>query len=97
MLFMRLNSQVVCRCNIREEWSSCSRCCTVYIVKALKLAVNVCLFSLTEISLLKVKLCELIALFADHIVFRVTMLVIDMFRPLSIIDDRNFVFKRCAT
>ena len=83
----------MCRCNIRKEWSSCTLCYAIHIVEALKLAVDVCLFSLTKVSLLKVELSELIALFADHVVFRVTMLVVDIFRPLCIIDDRDFVFE----
>ena len=87
----------MCRCDIRKEWSSCTLRHTIHIVEALKLAIDVCLFSLTKVSLLKVELSELIALFADHIVFRVTMLVVDIFRPLSIIDDRYFVFERCTT
>ena len=87
----------MCRCNIRKERSSCTLCCTINIVEALKLAVNIRLFSLAEISLLKVELSELISLFADHVVFRVTMLIVDVLRPLSIIDDRDFVLERCTT
>ena len=82
----------MCRCNIRKERSSCTLCCTIHIVEALKLAIDICLFSLTKVSLLEVELSELIPLFADHIVLRVTMLVVDIFRPLGVIDDRDFVF-----
>ena len=77
----------MCRCNIREEWCSCTLCITIHIVEALKLAVGVGLFPLTEVPLLEIELSELIALFADHIVLRVTMLVVDILRPLGIIND----------